>query len=58
MTKVVTGNDPKLMSIAEDIGSECEGMLKDVSERCQMGARLEKCIHEGLKSRKIDIDFM
>ena len=57
MAKMYIGNDPKMMSVADEISKECEAATKDITERCDFGAKINECICKGLKSRKIDTDM-
>jgi hypothetical protein len=58
MAKLWTGEDSYLIPIAHDIGDECEASLGVVEDRCDLGQKIEDCVHAGLKSRNIDVDLL
>lgn len=58
MAKMYTGNDEKIISVAVEIGNECEIALKDVPGKCEVGLQLDECIYGGIKARNLNFDFI
>lgn len=54
MAKILVGTDEKLMKAAEEIMEDCATKM-DTSDRCDDSFKFEKCLHDSVKARNLDI---
>lgn len=57
MSKLVTKGDAKLEAVAKEFADECEGEGTG-ADRCDNGLKFERCMHNGIKARNIDFEFL
>lgn len=56
MGKMLVNGDEKMMSFMLEVADEC-GAAIEGKGRCDMGPEFEKCLHNAVKSRNIDVDM-
>lgn len=54
MAKILLKSDEKLMVIAEQLAEECSALM-ELSDRCDDAFKFEKCMHDGVKERKLEV---
>lgn len=57
MAKEISGNNEKLTNLAMQLVDDCDNSILGVIDRCKMGMIFLKCLHNGLITRKIDLNF-
>lgn len=56
MGKMMVNGDEKMMTFIQEVAEECSVAVEGKS-RCDMGLAFEKCLHNAVKSRNIDVDL-
>lgn len=56
MGKLMIGENQEVISYLDEIADECL-IAVDGKDRCDMGLEFEKCLHNAVKSRNIDVDL-
>lgn len=54
MAKMLVGANTELLKAAEEIADECAPKM-DASDRCDDAFKFEKCMHDAVKSRKLNV---
>lgn len=56
--RMVVKGDEKLMALAKELLDECNAEVDGTGDRCDMGMKLEACMHKGMLARKLDLDLI